>query len=120
MNLKGYCNFGEQLVLTKDSPLVPQCKRTICYDSIVNSKNTEADLVPFNGTCVAVGSKCSDMRGFYVGFERDRVKPACIRARHGTKSIGAIGVPLKRCSPGTYRAITGHCQPPVFDFDDFD
>jgi len=112
---QGYCSLRKWLDLTREG--IPVCQQNPCYKMSKNSpENNTEDLVLMNGECVNVGSNSSCLQKFEaVGFEQKMRMPTCIPTRASMRSIGPL--PIK-CRPGTYRAISGRCQPRFqFQFD---
>ncbi|ODN01701.1 hypothetical protein Ocin01_04986 [Orchesella cincta] len=108
---QGPCKSGKWADITVEG--TPICKPNPCYNNTSISSSLEPDkgLVLLNGTCVEVGATSVCKIGYAVGFEVGKRLPRCIRSRGRS-----IAVPRTRCSPGTYRAVSGRCQP-AFDFD---
>lgn len=110
---KGYCKPGQWVVITPESFPEAVCERNICHEQ--SPENKDKDFVPLsNGTCAEVGSKCEPYK--FVGFESNKLSAGC---RYRTKMMQGRGVaaPNIRCRKGTYRIMTGQCQPPIFSFD---
>ncbi|CAL8083124.1 unnamed protein product [Orchesella dallaii] len=107
---RGPCKLGSWADITTEGK--PICKPNPCHNRTFPSLDAEKDLVIVNGTCVELGDRLFCKKpGHVIGFEAGKRLPRCIRQRSR-----AIAPPTTRCSPGTFRAISGRCQP-AFEFD---
>ncbi|CAL8083407.1 unnamed protein product [Orchesella dallaii] len=116
---KGPCKQGKWIDVTQEG--FPTCKLNPCYTNSSRDGEADRDLVMLHGTCVEVEATSVCEQGFKVGFESGKRLPRCIAiATRRSDAIGfgilAIHTGPVRCSPGTYKAISGKCQP-AFEFD---
>lgn len=99
-------------MITRESFPEAVCEQNVCLKQ--NPENKDKDFVPLsNGTCAEVGSMCEPYQ--FVGFLPDKLFAGC---KHRTRINGrGVAPPDIRCRKGTYRTMTGQCQPPISWFD---
>ncbi|CAL8135102.1 unnamed protein product [Orchesella dallaii] len=112
---QAFCSEGYWLNVTKEGEII--CELNPCFQK---GELTGPERVQIkNGSCVQLGTWVTGCpEGSIVRFHKNYIRPSCHQHIALGESFGAISAPtIKNCPPGSYRALSGKCQPSYnFDF----